>query len=107
MTDADYADDLVVLANTPTSDTEQAAKGIGFYMNSDETKFMYFKQEGAICTLCGKPLQLVNQLTYLSSNVSSTESNVNIWKLIFEAVAISVLLYRCTTWTLKYAWMKS
>ena len=39
---------------------------------------MYFKQEGALSTLSGKPLKLVDQLTYLGSNISSTESNINI-----------------------------
>ena len=33
---------------------------------------------GAISLLNGKPLQLVDQFIYLNSNISSTESNVNI-----------------------------
>ena len=37
---------------------------------------MYFKQ-GAISTLSGKPLKLVDYFACLSSNISSTESNVN------------------------------
>ena len=69
-------------------------------------------------------LSLVDPFTFLSSNISSTEINVNIhigkawtaidrlliiWKSdlsnkikwdFFQAVAMTVLLYGCTTWTL-------
>ena len=44
--DADYADDLALLTNIPTQvkspldSLEQAARGIGFYMNSDKTDFI-------------------------------------------------------------------
>ena len=84
---------------------------------------MCFKQKGAIFTQSEKPLKLVDQCTYLGSNIPSTESDViirltkgwnaigwllNIWKsylsdkfkrYFFEAVAESILLYGCTTWT--------
>ena len=70
------------------------------------------------------PLKFVDQFTYLGSNISSTESDVNICidkartttdrlttirksdlndkikKGFLQAVAESVLLYSCTTWTL-------
>ena len=39
---------------------------------------MYFKQNGAISILSGKPLKPVAQFTYLGSNISSAENNVNI-----------------------------
>ena len=85
---------------------------------------MCFKQKGANPTLSGKPLKLVDQFTYLVSNISSTEIDVNIclakawndieklsiiWKSdlsdkikrdFFQAVAAFILLYGCTTWTL-------
>ena len=44
MTDTDYADNLALLANTPThaeslpSCLEQSAEGIGFYMNANKTE---------------------------------------------------------------------
>ena len=38
---------------------------------------MCFK-ESAISTVSGKPLELIDQFTYLGSNISSTESGVNI-----------------------------
>ena len=108
-----YTDDLALLTNTPTQvesllhNLEQAAGG------------MYFKQKGDISTLSGKPLKLFDLFTYLSSNILSTESDVNIiigktwtaieslsiiWKAdLFDEmkwnliVAVSVLLYGCTT----------
>ena len=35
-------------------------------------------QDGAISSLNGKTLKLVGQFVYLGSNISSTETNVNI-----------------------------
>ena len=91
-------------------------------MNPDKTEFMCFKQDRAISTLNSKPLNL-DEFTYLSSNISSTESDVNICiggvltaidKLLiirkldfsdkvkrdfFQVVAMSVLLYGCNTRT--------
>ena len=46
-------------------------------MNSDKTEFMCFNQDGAI-SLNDKSLKLVDEFIYLSSNISSTESDVNI-----------------------------
>ena len=84
-----------------------------------------FKREGTISTQSGEPLKLVDKFMYLGSSVSSTESDANIrlakvWTAIdrllikrksdlpnkitldfFRAVAVSILLYGCTTWTLK------
>ena len=98
----------------------KAAESINFYMNSDKSEFISLNQDGTISSLNGKTLRLVNQLIYLSSNISSTESNVKIciskiwtginslltiWKSdlsdkikweFFQAVAISVQLYGCT-----------
>ena len=47
--------------------------GIGLYMKQSS----YFKQERVMSILSGLPLKLVDQFTYLSSNISSTESKVN------------------------------
>ena len=82
--DADYADDLVFLINTPSQiksqqhSLDQAAKVIGLYMNTNKTEYMCFKQKGTISTLHGRPQKLVDKFTYLSSNISSTESDVNL-----------------------------
>ena len=93
-------------------------------MNSNKTEFMCFKQEGAISTLSDKSLKLIDKFVYLSSSISSTESDVNIflaklwtainrlsiiWKFnlsnkikqdFFQALTVSVLVIGCTTWTL-------
>ena len=125
MKDSDYADNLALLANTPAQakyllhNLKQAAKGIGLYVIADKTEPMCFKQEMAISTFSGKLQKLVDQFTSLDSNISSTESDVNIrfakYRLllttyrslgnlshkikrkIFQAVAASVILYGCTT----------
>ena len=54
-----------------------------------KTDFMRFKQKGDISTVIGKPLKLVDQLIYLDSNISSSESDVNIpqakaWTVIYK-----------------------
>ena len=46
-----------------------------------QTEFTCFKQEGAISTLSGKSLKLVDQFPYLNSTISSTESDVNICRV--------------------------
>ena len=46
MTDIDYADDLELLTYIPAqveSLLEQAAGGIGLYVNANKTEFMCFK----------------------------------------------------------------
>ena len=42
---------------------------------------MCFKQDGVISTLNEKPLKINDQFTYFGSNISSTESSVNIRKV--------------------------
>ena len=41
--------------------------------------YMCFKREGAIYSLSDEPLKLVHQFTYLRSNISSIENEVNIF----------------------------
>ena len=54
ITDADYADDLALLANTHAQhefllhSLERAAGGTGIHVNSNKTEFMCFKREAAI-----------------------------------------------------------
>ena len=82
MIDADSADDLALHTNTHAqaefllNNLLRAARDIYFSVN--KTEFMGFKPGGVISTLCGKPPKLVDTFTYLDSNISSTESNVNI-----------------------------
>ena len=130
MTDADYADDIAILANTPNQaetllySLERAAAGIGLHVNAHKTEYMCYNQTGDISTLDGTSLKLVDKFTYLGSSVSSTEKDINTWltkawtamdrlsiiwksdltdkmkRSFFQAAVISILLYGCTTWTL-------
>ena len=130
ITDADYADDIAILANTPDqAETllhilERAAAGIGLYVNAHKTEYMCYNQTGDISTQDGTPLKLVDKFTYLGSSIASTEKDIDtrltkawtainrlsiIWKSdltdkmkrsFFQAAVTSILLYGCTTWTL-------
>ena len=83
ITDADYADDIALLANTPNQaetllhSLERAAVGIGLHVNAQKTEFMCFNQKGDISTLDGTSLKLVDKFTYLGSSVSSTKKDID------------------------------
>ena len=78
ITDADYADDLALLANTPAQaeflpySLDQAAVDIGLYVNANKTK-----RKRAISPLSGSPLKL-DKFMYLGSSVSSTKGDDNV-----------------------------
>ena len=78
ITDADYADDIAILANTPNQaetllhSLEWAAAGIGLIVNAHKTEYMCCNQAGDISTLDGTSLKLVDKFTYRGSSVSST-----------------------------------
>ena len=120
---SDYSDDIALLANTPAQaetllhSQERAAAGIGLQVNAHKTEYMCFNERGDMSTL-------VDKFTYLGSSVSSTETDINTWltkawtgidrlpviwksdltdkmkRSFFQAAVMSILLYRCTTWTL-------
>ena len=130
ITDADCADDIALLANTPAQaetlphSLERASAGIGLYVSAHKMEYMCFNQTSDISTLNGRSLELVDNFTYLGSIVSSSETVINtrlakawaaivrlsvIWKSdltdkmkrsFFQAVVVWILLYGCTTWTL-------
>ena len=127
ITDADYADDIALLANAPAQaetllhSLEQVAASIGLHVNAHKTEYMCFNQTGDISTLNSSSLKLVDKFSYLGSSVSSTETDINtrlakawtainrlsvIWKSdltdkmkgsFFQAAVVSILLYGCTT----------
>ena len=127
ITDADYADDVAILANTPNQtetlldSLERAASGIGLHVNAHKTEYMCYNQTGDISTQEGTSLKLEDKFTYLGSSVSSTEKDIDmrltkawtaidklsiIWKSdltdkmkrsFFQAAVVSILLYGCTT----------
>ena len=130
ITDADFPDDVAILANTPDQaetllhSLERAAASIGPYVNAHKTEYMCYNQTEDISTLEGTPLKLVDKFTYLGSSIESTEKDIEtrltkvwaainwlliIWKSdltdimkrsFFQAEVTSILLYGCTTWTL-------
>ena len=57
ITDADYADDIAILANTPDQaetllhSLERAAASIGLHVNAHKTEYMCYNQTGDISTL--------------------------------------------------------
>ena len=129
ITNTDYADDLALLANTSATaesllhSLKHAVGGIDHHVNANKTEYMCFKQ-GAISIPRGERQKLVHKFMDFGSSISSTESDVNIflakawpandglaiiWKSdlsdeikwdFLQAVVVSILLYKCTTWTL-------
>ena len=83
ITDADYADDIAIQANTPNQaetllhSLEQSAAGIGLHVNAHKTEYMCFNQTGDISTLEGTSLKLVGTFTNLGSSLSSTEKDID------------------------------
>ena len=130
ITDADYANDIALLTNTPhQAETllhrlEQAIESIGLHVNVHKTEYMCYDQTGDISTLDGTSPKLVDKFTCLGSSVSSTEKDIDtrltkawtaidrlliIWKSdltdkmkrsFFQAAVVLILLYGFTTWTL-------
>ena len=130
ITDADYADDIGILVNTPNQaetllhSLERATAGIGLHVNAHKTEYLCFNQTGDISTLNGTSLKVVDKFTYLGSSVSSTEKDIDTWltkawtaigklsiiwksdltdkmkRSFFQAAVVSILLYGCTSRTL-------
>ena len=75
ITDADYADDIAIQANTPNQaetllhSSERATTGIGLHVNAHKTEYMCFNQTGDISTVDGSSLKLVDKFTYQGSSV--------------------------------------
>ena len=127
---ADYTDNIVLLANSPTQaesllhSLEQAAGGIGLHVNADKIDYMCFNQRDGISMLNGNPVKLMDKFIYFGSSISSTKNDINTqlakaWTAIdrlpviqksdltdkikcsfFQAAVVSILQYGCTTWTL-------
>ena len=72
ITDADNADDIVLLANTPAQaesqllSLERAVRSIGLHVNADKTEYMPFNQRGDIATLNASSLKLVDKFTFIN-----------------------------------------
>ena len=59
---------------------EQSTRSFDIYVNSDKTECMHIKQNRIISTSNAKDPKLVNHFKYLGSNISSTESDLSIYK---------------------------
>ena len=83
ITDADNADDIALLANTPKEvkallhSLERDAAGIGLHVNVLKTEYMCFNQTGDISTLDRTSLKLIDKFTYLGRSVLSTEKDID------------------------------
>ena len=73
ISDADYTDDIALLANTQTQDVsllhcmEQPAGGIYLHVNADKTEYMCFNKKANIPRLNEGSLKLVNKFSYLGT----------------------------------------
>ena len=136
ITDADYTDDIALLANasaqaeTLQHSLERDAAGIGLHVNAHKTEYICFNQTGDISTLNGRSLKQVDKFTYRGSSVSSTETDIDKWlakawtanhrllfiwksdltdkmkRSFFQVAVMSILLYGGTTWMLKKGWQQ-
>ena len=84
--DADYADDLAVLADYLKDATsllhsiETIAREIGLYVNADKTEFICLNQVASenMKSLNGEKVKQVDDFKYLGSYIASTEPDVDI-----------------------------
>ena len=83
ITDADYADDIALMANTPNQakpllhSLERTTSSIGLHVNAHKTEYMCYNQTSYISTLDGTSLKLVDKFTYLGSSILSTENEID------------------------------
>ena len=125
ITDADYVNDIALLANTHIQaksllhSLERVAGGISLHVNVEKIEYMRSNRRGDISTLNRRSLKLVDKF----SSVSSIEKDFNTrlakawttidrlsvtWKSdlsdkikrFFQAAVVSILLFGCTTRTL-------
>ena len=86
ITDADYADDLAVLADYLKDATsllhsaETTAREIGLYVNADKTEFICLNQDTSdgMKSLNGKKISQADDFEYLGSHIASTEHDIDI-----------------------------
>ena len=83
ITNADYADNIALLANTRNQaetllhSLERAVAGIGLHVKAHKTQYMCLYEASDISTLDGTSLKQVDKFSYLGSSVSSTEKDID------------------------------
>ena len=123
ITDAENADNIALLANTPTTAkplsivwSRQQVTLVSMWMQTKRSTRVLIKD---ISTLNGGSLKLQDKFNYLGSRVSATKNDINmqlakhgqlsiahpsygsqLCPQFFQTVVMSLLLYGCTTWTL-------
>ena len=108
ITDADYADDIALLANAPAQaetllhSMELAAAGICLQVNAHKTECMCFNQRGEISTLNNSSLKLVDRFTYLGNSVSSTDKDIDTRLAKHRLLSIEYLSDGSQTWPIKW-----
>ena len=81
ITEADYADDIALLANAPNQaetllhSLERAAAGIGLHVNAQKLNICATTKQATFPH--GTSLKLVDKFTYPGSSVSSTEKDID------------------------------
>ena len=75
ITDGDYADDIVILANTPNQ--AETLLHVLERPAAHKTEYMCYNQTGDISTLDRTSLKRLDKFTYLGSSVSSTEKDID------------------------------
>ena len=85
ITDADYADDIAILANTPDQaetllySLERAVAGIGLYVNAHKTECMCYNQTGDISTL-----EVYNTSTQLFANSGARRDGFMLFQKVLD-----------------------
>ena len=106
ITDADYTDDIALLANTsaqaqtPLHNLERAAARWGLHVHTDKTEYMCFNQRSDISTLNGSSLKLLDKFTYQGSSISSNKTDIN--TRLAKAWTSLDRSYGSQTWTIKW-----
>ena len=79
ITDADYTDEIALLANAPTQaetllhSVERAAAGIGLYVNAHKKEYICFNQTGNISALNGSSLKLIDAVSHQPRQTSTRD----------------------------------
>ena len=136
LTDANYADDIALFADSPEDAEkllhilEASAANIDLHVNAKKTEYMTFNVNSDIRSLNQTLLKLVEEFIYLGSNIASSEKDVEVriakaWAALdklatiwnsnlpektkrdfFRATVELVLIYGSSTWTLTKSLLK-
>ena len=101
---------IALLANSPIQDEsllhsrEQAAGGIGLYVNTNKMEYMCFNQKGDISTFNSCSQKLAGKFTYPGSSVSSYKIDINVhWHSRHGQLLIGYRSYGNQTYSIKNA----